>query len=373
MRICLYNVTASFLDGGLETYSWEVGRALAARGHEVTLLAGALAGNTRPPRHNAIALKTFPFRIEGSWPKLGKRFQRLMERLSFARHALPHLLEAQYDAIVFNKPFDFPALWWARRSGLNAQTVFRSGGREFYTFDRRFASSVDHWLSTSRYNAAQVEAHYGRSVRVVPNGVDVERFRPDVTARSRTRAALGLADNLLVFGSVGRQVGWKGLRLIINALPSLPAHVRYVAAGDGEEQAALKVQAQELKVADRVIFPGRIPHAELPATLNAFDCFVQPSIGEESFGISVVEAMACGLPVLASLNGGLPEIVLPGATGELITVGDETAWTSALVEANASGRDTLRSRGMAGRARVMEHFTWSANARTLETLLMERS
>ena len=81
MKICFYNVTASFIPGGLETYCWEAGRALARRGHKVSIVAG-LGGE---PRHDEVELLRFPFRIEQSWPNFGNRFRRLMERLSFAR------------------------------------------------------------------------------------------------------------------------------------------------------------------------------------------------------------------------------------------------------------------------------------------------
>ena len=84
MKICFYNVTASFIQGGLETYCWEAGRALARRGHSVSIVAG-LGGE---PRHQEVELLRFPFRREQQWPDFGTRFRRLMERLSFARHSL---------------------------------------------------------------------------------------------------------------------------------------------------------------------------------------------------------------------------------------------------------------------------------------------
>jgi D-inositol-3-phosphate glycosyltransferase len=112
MRICFYNVTASFIPGGLETYCWEVGRALARRGHEVTIAAGDRGG----PRHDEVALVRFPFRIEQSWPHLGHRFP--------PPHGAPVLRgtaagsttwwTAGYDAVVINKPFDFPGALAAR-------------------------------------------------------------------------------------------------------------------------------------------------------------------------------------------------------------------------------------------------------------------
>jgi len=370
MKICFYNVTASFIPGGLETYCWEVGRAMARRGHEVAIVAGDRGG----PRHDEVKLIQFPFRIEQSWPHYGTRFRRLMERLSFARGGgLDHLVHAGYNAVIVNKPFDFPVLWRARRRGMQAQTLFRSGGTDFFATDRWFAGAIDHWVSTSRYNAAQVEGRYGRAVTVINNGVDTDHFRVLPERVSLPGLPLpGLPIDARVIASVGRQVGWKGLAVIIRALAALPDDVHYLAIGEGSEQPAMKELARSLGIADRVHFPGPIGHDALPAWLNRADIYVQPSIGEEAFGISVVEAMACGLPVLASNNGGMKEIVLPGVTGQLLPAGDVDVWREALATLldDVAARET---QGAAARQRVIDHFTWAANAAAVEAMLTRRA
>ena len=363
MKICFYNVTASFIQGGLETYCWEAGRALARRGHRVSIVAG-LGGE---PRHEEVELLRFPFRREQQWPDFGTRFRRLMERLSFARHSLAHLVDAGYDAVIVNKPFDFPILWQARKKGLAAQTIFRSGGTEFYFGDRYFAGSIDHWLSTSRYNAAQVEARYGRKVEVVHNGVDVERFQPQ-ERDAQLRLSLGLAADARVLASVGRLVGWKGLRVILELLPQLPRDVHYLVVGEGPDEPRLREQTAQLGLGERVHFCGRIAHAQLPQLLAQAELLLQPSLGEESFGITLVEAMACALPVLASRQGGMTEIVVPGVTGELLPPGEVGAWREAIAALLAQP-ERMRALGAAARARVVAEFTWAANAARLEQLL----
>lgn len=363
MRICFYNVTATYLTGGLETYCWEAGRALARRGHEVSIVAG----NRGNARHAEVRLVQFPFRAEKEWPDFGVRFRRLAERLSFARHASAHLAGAGYDAIIINKPFDFPALWRLRSSGLQAQTLFRSGGTDFFPGDRCFAGAVTHWVSASRYNARQIAERYGRVVTTIHNGVDTEFFRP-VAADPGIRQELGAGQGDFLLASVGRLVGWKGVDVIIKALQGLPDHVRYVVIGDGPHKADLIELARATGVAQRVRFLGAVSHAELPKLLSNCDIFVQPSKGEEAFGISVVEAMACGLGVLASDNGGLPEIVVDGRTGRLLPPGDVAAWRQVIsvVLENEGMRQNWRH---LARARAVEEFTWSANAARLEAVL----
>jgi len=363
MKVAFYNVTATSIHGGLETYCWEVGRALARRGHEVNIIAGDRGGAW----HQEVALHQFTFRPENEWPDLGVRFRRLAERLSFARASLDHLVDSGYDAVIVNKPFDFPILWRARRRGLRALTLFRSGGTDFYPGDRWFAGAIQYWVSSSHYNAQQVRIRYGRSVEVIHNGVDIDVFHP-AAWDAGLRAEMGAGPEDLLIASVGRLVGWKGIRIILEALADLPGQICFVVVGTGPEEAALRSQATALGVAERVHFAGHVNHADLPRLLAQCDLFVQPSIGEEAFGISVVEAMACGLPVLASNNGGLPEIVVEGETGSLLPPGDVQCWRNAIAQA-AGDRHSSRARGAAGRLRVERNFSWAANAMRHEAIL----
>jgi glycosyltransferase involved in cell wall biosynthesis len=363
MRIAFYNLTAGFATGGLETYCWEMGRELARRGHRVSIVGG----NGGAARYPEIELVRFPYTPRQHFPNFGTRFRKLAERLSFARQALPHLLDENYDAIIVNKPYDFPALWRARRRGLRAQTLYRSGGTDFYAGDRWFTGAVDYWVSSSRYNAAQVERHFHRPVNVFHNGVDIDRFVP----RARdpgARTAHNLPVAAVVIASVGRLVGWKGLHVIIKALAGLPERVHYLVVGDGAEAPSLKRLAAEQGVADRVHFCGAVPHGGLPELLHLADLYVQPSVGEEAFGISVVEAMACGLPVLVSDQGGLREIVIDGEVGRLLPAGDIGAWHAALAQLVADPA-LCRRFGEAGRRRAEAEFTWTANALKHEALL----
>ena len=363
MKVCFFNVTATSIAGGLETYCWEAGRALARRGHEVDIVAG----DRGKAWHNEVRLFQFPYRAEVEWPDFGRRFRRLMERVSFARHAMGHLLVAGYDAIIVNKPFDFPVLWRARAMGLRAQTVFRSGGTDFFFGDRGFAGSVDHWVSTSRHNAREVEERYGRPVRVIYNGVDPAVFQP-LARQPGWRSAQAIPDRALVLASVGRLVGLKGLRVVIEALAGVDAEVHFIVMGDGPEGAALKLRAAQLGVGARVHFLGRVARERLPQLLAEADALVQPSIGVEAFGISVVEAMACALPVLASNLGGMRETVIDQQTGRLLAQGEVPIWRDAIAAA-AVQRDLLKAWGSAGRERAVSEFSWAHNAARLEALL----
>jgi glycosyltransferase involved in cell wall biosynthesis len=365
LKIAFYNVTATFIRGGLETYCWEVGGALAKLGHDVTIVAG----NRGTAWHDQVRLVQFPFRSEKEWPDFGVRFRRLAERYSFARHSLRHLINENYDVVIVNKPFDFPILWTAARRGMRAVTFFRSGGTDFYPGDRAFSGAIRVWASSSGYNARQIKARYGKNVEVIHNGVDLSKFSSD-QPRMAARARYNLDPDDVVLVSVGRLVGWKGTRVVVETLPSLPEHVKLVVAGTGPEEGNLKELARRLNLDGRVKLVGQVARNDLPSLLSLSDIFVQPSIGEEAFGISVVEAMACSLPVLASNNGGLPEIVVDGETGFLIEPGHVERWRSALAR-YVDNPGMRRDHGAAGRLRAEKFFSWEANARRHETLIVE--
>lgn len=361
MKICFYNVTTTVLIGGLETYCVEVAAQLAELGCDVDILGG------RPANEQAFDVKgvnvvTFPFYPAEKVPIGGTRGSRMAERLTFSWHARDYFLSADYDIVVIVKPFDFPAMSWFKKKKA-FKLVYRSGGREFYISDRYFARSVDYFISTSRYNAAQVEEHYAVPVEVVHNGVDVDRFKP-------RNGDPGLADRLglksdKVIITIGRLVGWKGLQVLMDALPSIRTmipDVQWLVVGGGAYQDALQTKCRGLQLQGSVVFAGEISHERLPDFIPLADVMVQPSIAEESFGITLVEAMACGIPAVGSRIGGIPEIIADGETGFLVPPRDKEAMAGAIIRI-LSDDDLRRAYGANARKRVVERFTWTANAK----------
>ncbi|MCM1975911.1 MULTISPECIES: glycosyltransferase [unclassified Streptomyces] len=141
-------------------------------------------------------------------------------------------------------------------------------------------------------------------IEVVPNGIDLERFRFDPVQRLRTRRRLGLPEDAWVIGGVGRLTAAKNFAALIHALPRLPDNHWLLLVGGGPEESVLRRTAREAGVAERVLFTGERPYLpdgspgpDLPSLLCAMDVFASPS-PEEAFGLAVVEALACGLPVL---------------------------------------------------------------------------
>src|SRR5256885_8982382 len=133
-RIAFIDVTATVSYGGLQTVVWKLAEALARAGHEVTIFGGAsnvaseqVLNNPLPRAGEGINVHTFPFCPRERIPDLGSRFQRTIERMSFARHARTAVIEGNFDWIIVDKPFDFfwPAIM---PSSSKARFAFISGG-----------------------------------------------------------------------------------------------------------------------------------------------------------------------------------------------------------------------------------------------------
>ncbi|GGQ49081.1 glycosyltransferase [Streptomyces asoensis] len=166
-------------------------------------------------------------------------------------------------------------------------------------------------------------------IEVVPNGIDLTRFRFDPQARHRTRRRLGLPDDARVVGGVGRLTAGKRFDVLVHALARLPRDHWLVLVGGGPEENVLRRTAHEAGVADRVLFTGErpcvpdgTPGPDLPSLVCAMDVFVSPS-PEETFGLAIVEALACGLPVLYASCPAIEQLPADVPNARRVTGGTE--------------------------------------------------
>lgn len=203
-------------------------------------------------------------------------------------------------------------------------------------------------------------------VHVVPNGVDASVFRP--RPREETRAALDLPEGFLFVcaGRIGRD---KGIHHALNALALVRERlpdVRLLIVGDGPERGALERQAWDLGMTGRVIFAGAQMPDRMPAYIAAADAFLFPTELNEALPLVLLQAMACGLPVVASRIGAIPEVVdRPGKNGLLVPPGDAQALAAAAATLRQD-EDFRRQLGLAARRRVLAEYT--AKRMTARTL-----
>lgn len=349
--------------GGIGTYGWELLRALAAAAPRHELVLGL-----RPNRW--LRRRLLDGLLPGSAPRL------LLDPWADARLGRPDVLHALgvrlpsrmraarvvtlHDVNVFEFPELSDPHWRAARQARILQTLARADLAIAYSAQGRQALAEHTGFPAAR-------------VRVVPCGVDTARFRrPDEAALRDALRRHDLLDAagaprpyVLLVGEWSPRKNHAGL-LAAFALaaatrsggsPALPQDWLLVLGGPrGEAAASLRAQATSLGLpADRLRLPGWVPDADLPALLAGAAIYACTSL-HEGFGLPVLEAQACGAPVLCSTRGALPETL--GDCGQLADPADTQAFAAALaaLAADPARRAALAARGP---ARVAADYAWS--------------
>jgi sugar transferase (PEP-CTERM/EpsH1 system associated) len=290
----------------------------------------------------------------GNDPRLALRLARLL------RHLRPDIVHTRNAEPFF---YGFAGAKLARARAL----VHSEHGRKFDDRPARFA--LQRWMSrhtdaifaVSGQLKTDLVKHIGMpeaSVEVLHNGVDLSRFNvaAGAGAPSPARAALrrewGVPEDALVVGSVGRLVAVKNYTLLLRAAAASGLDIHLVLAGEGPERAALTALAASLGIATRVHLLGH--SNDVDRVLGAFDVFVLPSFSE-GMSNTLLEAMAAGVPPVASDVGGNGEIVRDGVDGRLFPSDDEPALRACLEALCRDGAERARL-GAAARERVLSTF-----------------
>ncbi|GAB6064079.1 glycosyltransferase family 4 protein [Deferrisoma palaeochoriense] len=257
-----------------------------------------------------------------------------------------------YAAVKLARRLGVPAVVSARGTDVNLYPELRGIGPKV----RWTLRNADALIAVSRGLLDRMVALGADPERchLVPNGVDLERFAP-------TEAADGGRPRLL---TVCNLVAGKGVDTVIRALAGLGADAELWVAGDGPERPRLERLARDLGVAERVRFLGRVPHTEMPGLYARARVFCLASRAEGCPNV-VLEALASGVPVVATAVGGIPEWVEDGRNGFLVPTGDTDALKAALARALARDWDaqTIRE-AVAGRS-------WSHVAEAVDGVFRE--
>lgn len=294
------------------------------------------------------------------YPGLGRQMRRVQPDIV-------HVDEEPYNLATFH------ALRLARRAGAKSlffswQNINRRYPLPFRWLERYVLNHADQAIVGNRESAQVWRAKgYQGPLAVIPQfGVDPELFKPAPRPAGRG----------FVFGFVGRLVEEKGVDLLLQALAGLEGVWRAYVLGSGPAREALLDQARQLGIADRVSFDDWIPSTQMPSYYNQLDALVVPSRSrpnwKEQFGRVLVEAMACGVPVVGSDSGEIPHVI--GDAGLVFPEENVKALQDHL--ARLLGDDDLRVElARRGRERVLAHHTQEEVAaqtyRVYQTLLTE--
>jgi glycosyltransferase involved in cell wall biosynthesis len=366
----------------------DLARGLARRGHEIVVLTPHVDGMLPEWEEEGVLARSFryapaPLEVLGYGRTLAadERMRGLALAvtplfLAGARLALAReLRHRDYDVVqahwlIPNGPLALPA---ARKAtfgvGLHGSDVFLAEKPLVRPLARRTLSRCRFLTGCSPELVDRVCAlgFPREQARVIPYGVDVEAFRPDPGRRGLWRRRLGIPERAPVALGVGRMATKKGFQVLLAGLGRLlEAHsdLHVVLAGDGDLLPELELRAAPL--GERVHFPGAVLRDSLPDLYRAADLFVLPAVHDAKGNVDglpnvILEAMASGLPVVASGISGIPLAVRDGQEGLLVEEGN-TAAVMAALSSLVDDPERRARMGAAARRRVEAELTWDAVA-----------
>ncbi len=337
--------------------SWPVGSVWVANEY-----GQAPAGYPHPVEHAPLRFPSWgvlSFAGAARYARSARRVRRLIQQqqidLVHANRCLPEGLIASRT--------DRPYLCTVHGEELNSM----GQSRELTWLARRVFAGASGLIATSRNTARLLHEKWSidpQRIRIVHPGVDLERCRPGSTEEiSAARQRLGWNGRKVVL-TVGRLQRRKGQDMMIRALPVVrrrAGDVIYAILGEGEDKGRLRSLAEEHGVAEHVRFIAPLLPEELVAAYQAADLFVLPNRdvnGDfEGFGMVLIEAQACGTPVIAGRSGGAPETLIDGQTGRVLDASDPVSLADAATELL---RDDAQHRRMAAAARrhAERRFDW---------------
>lgn len=240
----------------------------------------------------------------------------------------------------------------------------------YINIERRLGRITNRFVavsSTVAADAVRLGIAPAHQVRVIPVSIAERTAATGAGARAQARRLLGVADGVRLVGTVGRLDYQKAPGHFLEACALLPGDVRAVWIGDGPLRAETEATARRLGLSGRVRFAGE--RGDVAALLPAFDVFVMTSL-YEGLPCAVVEAMQCGLPVVATAVNGVPEVVLPGETGFLVPAARPAACAAALTHLLDNPEQAARM-GEQGRRSVAGRFSAASGAAALASLYEE--
>ena len=347
----------------MEVFSYELTRRLVKKGYEVEVLTSDFESQPGPDMIEGIRIHRYRIPLFAFRTPI---IPHIPLKLFFHHSDLIHVIST-YPTLtdlaltigkMLNKPVVVTHQLDGGAEGLLGRTATRLYHRMIAAPLIRFADRV---VSTSYSYASSspILSPILDDVKVIPNAVDETIFNPSIDG-SEVALKYGLRNSRNVL-FVGRLVPYKGLEYLLSAIEILQhkfSDIHLMIVGEGELKLKLEQLTEELGIKRLVDFVGHVPNSSLPPFYTSSDLVVLPSVSRlEAFGITLIEAMACGKPVVASSIPGPGEVVEDGITGYLVPPRDAVALAEAISIIVRDERLANRM-GKEGRRRVEENYTW---------------
>jgi glycosyltransferase involved in cell wall biosynthesis len=371
MRIAHVSATFPPYWAGTGNVAYHNARILSERGHDVVVFTA------QTPRDAELS---FPFSVE-----------RLAAPLRLGNAPLtPALISRlrRFDLIHLHYPYIFGAeltAFASKRFRIPLVLTYHNQLQERHALKRFLFSTYNTLLEPLILARAQklfavrkehLESLHSKlcsstKVRELCNGVDSTLFRPQDKSAARQVLELPLGAPVILFvGALDQAHRFKNVEGLLRAFNYLREDARLLIVGDGDLREVLEERAATLGVRARVHFLGLRPPSALPTIYSAADVTVLPSVRQESFGLPLIESMACGTPVIASNLPGLKEAVCDGEDGYLVAPGEIDDLTSALQRA-LGDRQHLRCMGHRALSKIRAEYEWDTVGDRLEGLYRE--
>ncbi|MBV6624173.1 MAG: glycosyltransferase [Rivularia sp. (in: Bacteria)] len=351
----------AFLSGANSIHTVRWVNALAERGYEVHLITQHQAIDSI---HNSVILHTLPFKSLLGYYLNTFSLKRILKNIS------PQLLHV-------HRASGYATL--ARLSDFHPfiLSVWGSDVYEFpynspihYNTVRNNLLAADWVCSTSEVMAKQTKdiCPELKNLSITPFGIDMEKFYSNAEYKNSNVITVGTIKTLApkygidilikAFAKVHKELG--------NNVPDIANKLRLLIVGGGKDQEKLELLVKQLEITEITKFTGRVSHIEVPKYMNHLDIYVAVSrFDSESFGVAVIEASACALPVIVSNVGGLPEVVQNEVTGIIVEQENIQSTADAIIRFI---QDPIlrKNMGTAGRHHILENYEWNENVTRME-------
>jgi len=341
---------------GTEIATYNLAEHLAKRGHEIHAITSHDEGLPNFDKENGFYIHRI------AWPKIRiiGVFLFWLQIFLKIRTIKPDIVQVQaisigIPAFLAKKILKIPYIVWGRGSDVYLP------GRFMRITSKPILYDADAVLALTEDMRQKMKGIVDREIFVVPNGINLEQF----TGGSSPIAKENGVKNILFVGRLHPVKGVQYLiRAMVNVLEEIP-DARLILVGDGEERGNLEALSVQLGVQKSVQFVGVVPHEKVHTYMQHADAFVLPSLSEGFPGV-ILEAMACGLPVIATRVGGIPDIIIPDYNGYLIEVKDTENLANKII---LLLQDEVLQKKLSGNNRnLVKKYTWETVIAELEKI-----
>lgn len=358
--------------GGVTEHMHNLSVHLRQRGHEVKILTGSYGADDEKFNHNVVRVG----KVIITSPRL-KIFNLTQLTLTFSPtlhlKVRNFLRKNKFDIVHTHGPLalNLPHLALHYSKSINVATFhtaflgfnFHKIGKFFFRGDSR---KIHLAIGVSPVALEPLRSVYKMPYKIIPNGIDVERFNPEIEP---VREILKLGSPRILF--LGRLEPRKGLQYLLRAFRFVLKELKdsvLIVAGKGPDEDRLRTQAKK-EYGERVIFLGFIPVPKVASVYRSVDLYTSPAVGGETFGIVLLEAMACGIPVVASDIPGYRTVITDGENGLLAKIKDPLQYAQIIIRVLKN--EEIKKRLIEEGLKTARQYSWNVVAEKVEEAYLE--